>query len=651
METQEKIALGLGAGILGLLGYTILKKPPVIPLAPGYPKTISRGMYSFTVNNLTEETQMKDFLGIDPPGVDIDSYLSGLSIAQLDEWNTYWITTWSSLLRWNIVKFVQNMYAKYSVPAPPGYPKPISRGIYSLIVNNIQEEIQAKDMLGIDPPGVDIDSYLTGLTPEQLEQWKDYWVKIWIDLKRTDIFAFVGQMYNKYKVVIPPSEYPKTISRGMYSFTVNNLTEETQMKDFLGIDPPGVDIDSYLSGLTNAQLGEWKSYWEGIWSGFPRVDLLVFVNQMYNKYISAPPVGYPKIISRGAYSFTVNTLMEESQMNDFLGIDPPGVDIDTYLSGLTSQQLEDWTTYWTKIWMNLGRDDMTLFVVDMQAKYTEQPPPGGLPVKVITQDRETGKRIAGVRVDICKFSWLSRPPILVSVTTNANGEANVQLEYTKYSVFARALPGYGETRFTVYPGTITAGSMTLRLSPPEEVPTGPFTLTIHVQDWDTEGGISGASVTVDGQTGSTSGSGDARFELMEGYYDAEINKGGYETETQSIHISTSDKIYIIDMKKSGVAPPPPDRPTGSIEVTVLDSRNDNPISNMTVVFDQAVTGYNRSFTTDSRGKATSDPMASGEYAKIRANPGAYNGYTDSGYIQVSVLPDMTIQRTIRLNIT
>ena len=78
--------------------------------------------------------------------------------------------------------------------------------------------------------------------------------------------------------------YPKTISRGPYSFLVYNEEEEIQMKEFLGIDPPGLDIDTYLSALTPADLDYWKNYWNDIWTGLGRNDMVLFVNQMYDKY-------------------------------------------------------------------------------------------------------------------------------------------------------------------------------------------------------------------------------------------------------------------------------------------------------------------------------------------------------------------------------
>jgi len=164
----------------------------------------------------------------------------------------------------------------------------------------------------------------------------------------------------------PPTGYPKTISKGTYSFTANNQSEEIQLKDFLGIDPPGVDIDTYLSGLTSTQLDQWKSYWISMWTSLNRGDLITFTNTKYNQYYTSD---YPKTISRGAYSFTAFNATEETFLLDFLGIDPPGPAIDTYLSGLTESQLDNWYYYWMGIWSSLNRDDLGTFTYNKYSLY------------------------------------------------------------------------------------------------------------------------------------------------------------------------------------------------------------------------------------------------------------------------------------------
>ena len=164
-------------------------------------------------------------------------------------------------------------------PIEPGYPKLICRNPYCFDVYNEAEEIQMKEFLGLDPVGADIDTYLSGLTQIQLDEWKNYWVPIWTSFNRYDVITFVNEMYNKYS-----QEYPKQICRDPYCFTVYNEAEEIQMNEFLGIDPPGFDIDTYLSALAQADLDYWKNYWIPVWNALMRNDIVDFVNQKYNQY-------------------------------------------------------------------------------------------------------------------------------------------------------------------------------------------------------------------------------------------------------------------------------------------------------------------------------------------------------------------------------
>lgn len=80
----------------------------------------------------------------------------------------------------------------------PGYPKTITREPYSFVVYNQAQEIQMNDFLGINPPGMDIDTYLEGSTQVQLVYWRDYWVNVWTELHRSDIVEFVRGKYNEY---------------------------------------------------------------------------------------------------------------------------------------------------------------------------------------------------------------------------------------------------------------------------------------------------------------------------------------------------------------------------------------------------------------------------------------------------------------------
>ena len=89
-----------------------------------------------------------------------------------------------------------------TISSEEGYPIEICRDPYCFIVYNSTEEVQMNEFLGIDPVGMDLDSYLAGSTPEQLDVWKNYWVGIWTELHRTDIIDFVISKYNEYAGMI-----------------------------------------------------------------------------------------------------------------------------------------------------------------------------------------------------------------------------------------------------------------------------------------------------------------------------------------------------------------------------------------------------------------------------------------------------------------
>lgn len=98
-----------------------------------------------------------------------------------------------------------------------------------------------------------------------------------------NLIVETGRIVNAEKIIdhsIPLEIIPKI----RYCFMVYNLEEEIQMNDFLGIDPPGVDINTYLSRLTRPQIDEWKNYWVAIWTNLNRSDIVNFVKTMYDKY-------------------------------------------------------------------------------------------------------------------------------------------------------------------------------------------------------------------------------------------------------------------------------------------------------------------------------------------------------------------------------
>jgi len=89
--------------------------------------------------------------------------------------------------------------------------------------------------------------------------------------------------------------------------------------------------------------------------------------------------GYPKPICRDPYCFDVNNSIEEIQMNEFLGIVPQGMDLDSYLENATQEQLDYWKdgdggiTFngWFNIWNSLHRQDIVEFVMKKYYEYSK----------------------------------------------------------------------------------------------------------------------------------------------------------------------------------------------------------------------------------------------------------------------------------------
>ncbi len=96
-------------------------------IAPVYPMIISRGQYSMSADDAVEERQIKDFLGIDPAGQDLDAYLSTRTQSQLDEWRTYWSNAFSAINVPGALELISLKYQQYSTTPtnpPPTNPPP-----------------------------------------------------------------------------------------------------------------------------------------------------------------------------------------------------------------------------------------------------------------------------------------------------------------------------------------------------------------------------------------------------------------------------------------------------------------------------------------------------------------------------------------------
>ena len=99
-----------------------------------------------------------------------------------------------------------------------------------------------------------------------------------------------------------------------------------------------------------------------------------------------PLDGYPKAaeivyytVTRGKYSFKANSEKEKTLLEDFLGIKPAGDDIDTYLSKLNIEKLNEWFAYWDQQFAKVSRSDLSNFVFEKYNEYKTKAAPVPLP--------------------------------------------------------------------------------------------------------------------------------------------------------------------------------------------------------------------------------------------------------------------------------
>jgi hypothetical protein len=117
-------------------------------------------------------------------------------------------------------------------------------------------------------------------------------------------------------------------------------------------------------------------------------------------------------------------------------------------------------------------------------------------------------------------------------TTGANGNAMFNLSNGTYSYTVVKL-GYDTETGTV---TVNNGAVTKEV----EMFLTEWQITIHVVSGGTA--VSGADVTIDGTTVVTGGTGNAVFDLVNGDYDYEVVKDGYETENGTFTVNNAAQV-------------------------------------------------------------------------------------------------------------
>jgi hypothetical protein len=173
-------------------------------------------------------------------------------------------------------------------------------------------------------------------------------------------------------------EYPFIIVRGLRSYKVYNEREAKQVRDFLGIEPVGTDLDTYVSRLDLQGLENWKNYWVKVFGELGRTDLVNEVNMIYverrNKLLKG--IGYPKIVEKRGYRFLAYDEIDEKYLKKMLYDEPGERGLDNYIFDLLvsygKKPLEKWRNYWLDIWERRGRKDLQDFVREIYRKWSER---------------------------------------------------------------------------------------------------------------------------------------------------------------------------------------------------------------------------------------------------------------------------------------
>ncbi len=190
---------------------------------------------------------------------------------------------------------------------------------------------------------------------------------------------------------------------------------------------------------------------------------------------------------------------------------------------------------------------------------------GKLTEYAVTVKDANGNAVSGATVN---FSGKDEDS--VSVVTDASGVAKTSLKAGDYTVIVSAPNGY-KMDSTEYKLTATKTTLTVTL---EKKSTVTKTYTVKVVD-ESGNAISGALVTVGSSYGTTDGSGNVSFTLLEDNYTASADKAGYATASKAFGGSTS---VTITLKKSAE-----EEKGTAYSVTVVDYAG-NPIKDAAVNF-------------------------------------------------------------------
>ena len=281
-----------------------------------YPLTISRGSYSFTAWEIFEERAIKEFLGIEPKGDDIDAWLGKRKLGELEDWRNYWIPIFSTLGMRALIEFTGDKFIEYKNKLAAPYIAPLPTTLETADIDWDQNWRESSQLWGeyglwqrtklVKSP-IAMRWYLragqvgsTYRNPVIAARAK--WTQLanaagYKDILQGDSPLPSGEIYivgvnpETYIPPAPPMKpaYPKEIIRLPYTITTNSLAQETIAKEFLGIEPAGLPLDEWLAQRDLTNLEAWRDFWITKFKNAGLNDWAAFVLSKFEEYKALAP--------------------------------------------------------------------------------------------------------------------------------------------------------------------------------------------------------------------------------------------------------------------------------------------------------------------------------------------------------------------------
>ncbi|GAH80188.1 unnamed protein product, partial [marine sediment metagenome] len=157
------------------------------------------------------------------------------------------------------------------------------------------------------PPGDDLDTHMSKLDRTGIQDWLDYWGKIWSDLGRGDLFSFTGSKAKEYfDKLEPPPEPPPEIP--WYTKYLNLTLEDLRAWRIYDV----IGTIGLLSKMIEPLLPDWwPEYKVSVPTWLQELQLFLF-------FAPAMATGVETLVKAGATSTEANKILGLLRDKNFL---------------------------------------------------------------------------------------------------------------------------------------------------------------------------------------------------------------------------------------------------------------------------------------------------------------------------------------------